>query len=80
MKEYGTDDTRMGRFRRPRSNEGDRVKLEQGEARALYVTWLHTKQKVLTAERMEWIEKVYGIGAVKRIRGYMDQMRTGELL
>ena len=45
----------------------------------LYRTWELTKQRVLTQVRMEWIEKIYGIGAVGRIRGYMDKMKNGEL-
>lgn len=45
----------------------------------LYRTWESTKQRVLTQVRMEWIEKTYGIGAVGRIRGYMDKMKNGEL-
>jgi hypothetical protein len=69
----------MAYSRKTISNEGDRVKLEQSEARMLYRTWESTKQRVLTKERMEWIEKTYGIGAVGRIRGYMDKLRNGEL-
>jgi len=55
------------------------VQLEQAEARMLFRTWETTQQRVLTKVRMEWIEKTYGIGAVGRIRGYMDKMRNGEL-
>lgn len=69
----------MAYSRKTISNEGDRVRLEQSEARMLYRTWESTKQRVLTKERMEWIEKTYGIGAVGRIRGYMDKMKNGEL-
>ena len=69
----------MAYSRKTISNEGDRVRIEQGEARMLYRTWELTKQRVLTQVRMEWIEKTYGIGAVGRIRGYMDKMKNGEL-
>jgi hypothetical protein len=69
----------MAYSRKTISNEGDRVQLEQAEARELYRTWEANKQRVLTQVRMEWIEKRYGIGAVGRIRGYMDKMRNGEL-
>jgi len=69
----------MAYSRKTISNEGDRVRLEQSEARALYRTWESTNQRVLTKERMEWIEKTYGIGAVGRIRGYMDKIKNGEL-
>ena len=69
----------MAYSRKTISNEGDRVRLEQSEARMLYRTWESTNQRVLTKERMEWIEKTYGIGAVGRIRGYMDKIKNGEL-
>lgn len=69
----------MAYSRKAISNEGDRVQLEQGEARMLYRTWETTQQRVLTQVRMEWIEKTYGIGAVGRIRGYMDKLKNGEL-
>ena len=80
MKGYGSEDTRTARFRKQPSNEGDRAVLEEALARELFATWKHTGKKVLILERIEWIEKVYGIGAVKRIRAYMDQMRQGLLL
>lgn len=57
----------------------DRQILERAEARVLYRTWLWTKQKVLTPERIEMIEKRYGPGSVKRIRAYMDKIRNGEM-
>ena len=69
----------MAYSRKTISNEGDRVRLEQAEARDLYRTFESTKQRVLTQVRMEWIEKTYGIGAVARIRGYMDKIKNGEL-
>jgi hypothetical protein len=69
----------MAYSRKTISNEGDRVRLEQSEARVLYRTWESTNQRVLTKERMEWIEKTYGIGAVGRIRGYMDKIKNGEI-
>jgi hypothetical protein len=69
----------MAYSRKTISNVGDRVQIEQSEARMLFRTWETTQQRVLTKVRMEWIEKTYGIGAVGRIRGYMDKMRNGEL-
>jgi hypothetical protein len=69
----------MAYSRKTISNESDRVQIEQGEARILYRTWETTQQRVLTQVRMEWIEKTYGIGAVGRIRKYMDKLRNGEL-
>lgn len=57
----------------------DRTQLEIAEARVLYCTWEVTKQKVLTPERMKWLTKKYGYGAVERIRAYMGMFRTGEL-
>lgn len=53
--------------------------IELGEARVLYCTYVMTKQKVLTKDRMEWLEKRYGMGAVMRIRNYMRLLQSGEL-
>ena len=78
-KAFGTGNTRIERFKRPRSNDGDRMFLMESEARALYATWKHTNQKVLTAERIEWIERMYGAGSVTIIRDFMDKMRSGEM-
>lgn len=69
----------MAYSRRSLSDAGDRRKLEEGEARVLYATWKATGQRVLTAERMEYLEKRYGTGCVARIRQYMDMMKNGEL-
>lgn len=65
--------------RRTISNEGDRYRIELGEARVLYRTYESTGQKVLTPVRMEWLEKTYGTGAVQRIKGYMMKLQSGEL-
>ena len=77
--EFGTGNTKMAYSRKTHSDAGDRQQLEMGEARMLYRTWETTKQKVLTKERMEYLEKRYGIGVVVRIRQYMDMMRKGEI-
>lgn len=69
----------MAYSRKGIENPSDRVQLEQGEARVLYATWLATGKKVLTVERLEKIEKVYGRGSVERIRHYMMQMKNGEI-
>ena len=69
----------MAYSRKGIENPSDRVQLEQGEARVLYATWLATGKKVLTVERLEKIEKVYGRGSVERIRQYMMQMKNGEI-
>jgi hypothetical protein len=61
------------------SNEGDRYRIELGEARVLYRTYESTGRKVLTPVRMEWLEKTYGSGAVKRIREMMMKLQSGEL-
>jgi hypothetical protein len=60
-------------------NESDRYMIELGEARVLLCTYQVTKQKVLTKERMEWLEKRYGSGSVARIRSYMVKLQNGEL-
>ena len=61
------------------SNEGDRYRIELGEARVLFCTYEVTKQSVLTKVRMEWIERRYGRGSVDRIRLYMSKLKSGEL-
>ena len=70
----------MAYSRKGIENPSDRVQLEQGEARMLYATWLATGKKVLTVERLEKIEKVYGRGSVERIRNYMMMMKNGEIV
>lgn len=69
----------MAYSRKTISNEGDRYMIELGEARVLYCTYVMTKKSVLTKDRMEWLEKRYGMGAVVRIRGYMKKLQDGEL-
>ena len=69
----------MAYSRKTISDEGDRYMIELGEARILLCTYQVTKQKVLTKDRMEWLEKRYGTGAVARIRGYMKKLQDGEL-
>jgi len=65
--------------RRTISNEGDRFRIELGEARVLYRTYESTGQKVLTPVRMEWLERKYGTGSVARIKSYMQKLAKGEL-
>ena len=69
----------MAYSRKGIENPSDRRQLEESEARVLYATWLATGKKVLTVERLEKIEKVYGRGSVERIRHYMMQMKNGEI-
>ena len=61
------------------SNAGDRVQLEKALARELYSTWIATKNKVLTKERIEFIERRYSVGSVERVRNYMNMIKNGEL-
>ena len=69
----------MAHSRKSIENQSDRVQLEQGEARVLYTTWVVSGKRVLTADRMEYIEKRFGKGSVERIRHYMAMMKAGEL-
>ena len=80
MKANGTADTKTVRFKPKPSKEGDRNRLIEAEARSLYATWKHTKLKVLTPARIEWIERMYRTGSVAIIRQYMEKMNNGELL
>ncbi len=66
--------------RRNKENPGDRVILEQAEARELYRTWETNKDRDFVRGRLERAERIYGIGARDRIRFYMQQMREGQLL
>ena len=56
-----------------------RQALEMAEARELLATYRFTQKKVMTSERMEFIERRYGAGSVKRIINYMSLMDKGEL-
>ena len=62
------------------SNAGDRVILEQAEARELYRNWEWSKNRDLIRARLERAERIYGIGARDRIRAFMKQMQDGTLL
>jgi len=70
----------MSYSRKNISNAGDRVILEQAEARELYRNWEWGKNRDLIRARLERAERIYGIGARDRIRFYMQQMREGQLL
>jgi hypothetical protein len=58
----------------------DRQLLEQGQARELFRTWESTKEKVLTPVRLKYLKKLYGSDGVERIIGYMQRMKSGDLL
>ncbi len=70
----------MAYSRKNISNAGDRVILEQAEARELYRNWETSKNRDLIRARLERAERIYGTGARDRIRAYMAQMREGQLL
>jgi len=69
----------MSYSRKVVSNAGDRIQLEKALARELYSTWIATKNKVLTKERIEFIERRYSKGSVERVRDYMNMIKNGEL-
>ena len=62
------------------SNEGDRVILEQAEARELFRTWETNKDRDFVRGRLERAERIYGTGARDRIREYMNRNKDGTLL
>jgi hypothetical protein len=66
--------------RRNKENPGDRVILEQAEARELYRTWETNKDRDVVRGRLERAERIYGIGARDRIREYMNRIKDGTLL
>jgi hypothetical protein len=61
------------------SNAGDRVILEQAEARELYRSWEWSKNSLLIRARLERAERIYGTGARDRIREYMNRIKDGTL-
>lgn len=69
----------MAYSRKTISNEGDRYRIELGEARVLLCTYQALKQSVLTRDRIEYLERIYGTGCVDRIRIYMKKLQDGEL-
>ncbi len=66
--------------RRNKENPGDRVTLEQAEARELYRTWETNKDRDFVRGRLERAERIYGIGARDRIREFMNRIKDGTLL
>jgi len=70
----------MSYSRKNISNAGDRVILEQAEARELYRNWEWSKNRDLIRARLERAERIYGIGARDRIREYMNRIKDGTLL
>jgi hypothetical protein len=70
----------MAYSRKNISNAGDRVILEQAEARELYRNWEWGKNRDLIRARLERAERIYGTGARDRIRKYMNRIKDGTLL
>jgi hypothetical protein len=69
----------MDNWKRPKSNSGDRVQIEQGEAREIFRSWQYTKDNLFVVDRLARAEKIYGLGAKERIRSYLTQMKEGTL-
>ena len=61
------------------SNEGDRVVLEQAEAREIFRTHQSLKNNDFVRARLERCERIYGSGARDRVRTYMTRMKEGNL-
>lgn len=57
---------------------GDRKIIEEGEARLLFRTW-ESGIKVMTPERIKYLDKTYGAGAAERIKKIMAKMARGEM-
>ena len=66
--------------RRNKENPGDRVILEQAEAREIFRTWETNKDRDFVRGRLERAERIYGTGARDRIREYMNRIKDGTLL
>jgi len=69
----------MAYSRKVISNESDRVKLEQAEAREIFRTYETLKDNDFVRARLERCERIYGSGARDRIRNYLTQMKVGNL-
>jgi hypothetical protein len=69
----------MYEYRKKQSNEGDRVFIEQGEARVIFRSWQTTQDNMFVRAMLERAEKMYGMGAKERIRSYLTQFKNGEL-
>ena len=69
----------MSYSRKVVSDAGDRAQLEIALARELYRTWQATQKRVLTQERIEFIERRYSTGSVDRVKTYMNMIKNGEL-
>jgi hypothetical protein len=69
----------MYEYRKKQSNTGDRVMIEQSEARIIFRSWQTTKDNRFVVGMLERAEKMYGMGAKERIRSYLTQMKNGEL-
>jgi hypothetical protein len=61
------------------SNAGDRVVLEQAEAREIYRTWQTNRDNDFVRARLERCERIYGSGARDRVRTYMSRMKEGQI-
>jgi hypothetical protein len=69
----------MAYSRKNISNAGDRVVLEQAEAREIYQTWQTNRDNDFVRARLERCEKIYGSGARDRVRTYMSRMKEGQI-
>jgi hypothetical protein len=69
----------MYEYRKKQSNTGDRVQIEQGEARIIFRSWQTTQDNQFVRGMLERAEKMYGMGAKERIRSYLTQMKEGTL-
>jgi hypothetical protein len=69
----------MYEYRKKQSNIGDRVQIEQSEARIIFRSWQTTKDNRFVVGMLERAEKMYGMGAKERIRSYLTQFKNGEL-
>ena len=69
----------MAYSRKNISNVGDRVVLEQAEAREIFRTFESLKDVNFVRARLERCERIYGSGARDRVRSYMRQMKEGQI-
>lgn len=60
--------------------EPDRTILLEGEARVLLTTWEVNRDKAVIDRHLAALDKIYGPGSEKLVRGYMHQVKKTERL
>jgi hypothetical protein len=57
----------------------DRETLERSQAREIYNTFCHTKDRELVVKQVKYSAKWFGQDGARRILGYVKQLEGGQL-